>query len=180
MYDEEIKRRRLIDKQLRDSFPYYLPNDSEGSGVFFSAHIGTSDEYSILIRINFDKSSVTFGIVDDHHHQFLLNNIEDLKAKASEIIKKRIDKDKDSKKNAMKADLESMKLCGFLTRNDLTYSLEKNVTRTVVNIFGTAFEKLPIYIYKSDPNVYVIVTPRASFNQKQVESFVLTCKSLKE
>lgn len=178
MQARDSKRRSLVDKKLKETFPYYVPND--GTDVFFSAQVGSSDAHSIYIRINFDKDDITFGVVDDKHKQFLFNNIEDLKSKVSEIIRLQIDTATEEKRNAMKADLESMKLCGFLTRNNLTYSLEKNTTHTIVNIFGTAFEKLPIYVYKNNPNVYVIATPRASFNQEQVEAFVLTCKSLKE
>lgn len=186
MYDEDFKKRNLTLDVLKNAFPYYLPNDNDGNGVFYSAHVGTSDQYNVLIRINFQYQGTkppviaTFGVVDDDRQQFLYNNIEGLKKKVSDIIKARIDKDTKRRKDEMQADMESMLLCGFLTRNDLSYSTEKFNAYVVVNIFGTAFEKLPVHIYKNNPNVYVIPTPRASFNQSQLESFILNCKSLKE
>jgi hypothetical protein len=106
--------------------------------------------------------------------------VSSLQIKVSEILKNRIDKSAKERKDSMLTDIESMKLCGFLSRNSLNFSIEKHASHIIVNIFGTAFEKLPIYIYKKNPDVYVIQTPRASFNREQLESFILTCKSLKE
>lgn len=185
MYKKEFKAREIVMDSLKHAFPYYLPNDHDGTGVFWSAHVGTSDQYNVLVRINFEsygpkEGTTTFGVVDDERKQFLYSDIESLKTKVSEIMKARIDKDAQQRKDTMKADLESMKLCGFLTKNDLSFSTEKHVAVVIVNIFGTAFEKLSIYIYKNNPDVYVIPTPRASFNQSQLEAFILTCKSLKE
>ena len=189
MFNEKLKSRAKVMDALKNAFPYYFPNDHDGSGVFYSAQVGNSDKYNVLIRINFEKKNYvlhdsdevpTFGVVDDERKQFLFNDIESLKVKVSEIIKKQIDKDAKERKSAIITDMESMKLCGFLSRNDLNFSTEKHATHVVVNIFGTAFEKLPIYIYRKDPNVYVIQTPRASFNQNQLEYFILTCKSLRE
>lgn len=188
MYDKRLKSRVQTMNALKSAFPYYMPNDHDGTGVFYSAQVGNSDEYNVLVRINFEKKNyilhdteedATFGVVDDERNQFLFGDIEGLQTKVSEILKKRIDKAAKERKDAMIADVESMKLCGFLSRNDLNFSIEKHVTHVIVNIFGTAFEKLPIYIYKKDPDVYVIQTPRASFNKDQVEHFILMCKELK-
>lgn len=185
---DDIKFKKDVDKQLRDAFPYYEPTEREllykdniPEREIIGALVGNSDNHEshVQIRITYNKSSVTFGIVDGCYNTYV-HTIEDLKESVSSILKRRIDKDKNEKKSAMKADLESMKLCGFLTRNDLKYTLEQTSTSTIVNIFGTAFEKLPIYIYKNAPDVYVIATPRASFNQEQVENFIRLCKSLKE
>lgn len=186
---KDKKTRAQTMNALKNAFPYYLPNDHDGSGVFYSAQVGNSDEHNVLVRINFEKQSyavkeaeeyATFGVVDDERKQFLYGDIEGLQKKVSEILKNRIDKSAKERKDSMLTDIESMKLCGFLSRNNLNFSIEKHTTHTIVNIFGTAFEKLPIYIYKKDPDVYVIQTPRASFNREQLESFILTCKSLKE
>lgn len=183
MYNN-VKSCSFVFDALKKAFPYFISEDyNEDTGVFYSAQVGTSDEFNVLIRINIghhDNNEVTFGIVDDDHKQFLYNDIDSLKEKVSNIIKKRVNKITKEKKDSMMADLESMKLCGFLTRNGLTFSIEKQSTYTIVNIFGTAFQKLSIYIYKKDPNSYVILTPRASFNQSQLENFILTCKALKE
>lgn len=182
MYNN-AKPHAIVFDALKKAFPYFMPEGDDSAGVFYSAQVGTSDEFNVLIRINVghrDTNEVTFGVVDDEREQFLYNDIDGLKEKVADIIKKRIDKITKEKKNSMMTDLESMKLCGFLTRNGLTFSIEKQTTYTIVNIFGTAFQKLSIYIYKKDPNSYVILTPKATFNQSQLENFILTCKALKE
>lgn len=182
MYNN-VKPHPFIFDALKKAFPYFVPSGDDGTEVFYSAQVGTSDEFNVLIRINVgyhNKNEITFGVVDDERRQFLYDDINSLKEKVSDIIKKRVDKITKEKKDSMMTDLESMKLCGFLTRNGLTFSIEKHMSYTIVNIFGTAFQKLQICIYKKDPNSYVILTPKAALNQSQLENFILTCKALKE
>ena len=78
MYNN-TKPRAIVFDALKKAFPYFMPEGDDSTGVFYSAQVGTSDEFNVLIRINVghrDTNEVTFGVVDDEREQFLYNDMD--------------------------------------------------------------------------------------------------------
>lgn len=178
-------------QRLKAAFPYVWEPSGDDDSSWLSADVGINDVNNLNVRFSyeFDYANRTH-ITKVHASAYspfrsglkifdVTNDFDELKKFAVDIFKRKNEEEMEKKKNSMKSELESMKLCGFLKCNDIEYTYTKDDTKSIINIFGTAFDKIIIHVFKNKPDVYVSVLPNASFDEAQVQKFILTCKELK-
>lgn len=167
---------------LASKFPYCESNDLDDKSIFTCAHVGMSTEQNVLVRINRElkrgKLKYTFGVVDDEKQQFLFNDIDSLSVKVGQIIKHRLDSESKKRTDAVKLDIEIMRLFGFLTKNEIKYFHTKTDLGSFIYIYGTAFKLLTILV-KPDTTIFH-VEHLGDLTRTQLESFVLNCKEIKD
>lgn len=178
-------------KRLKSEFPYVWEPSGDDDSSWLSADVGSNDENVLNVRFSYeylhnDRSRI-YKVHASAYSPYksgmkifdVTTDFDNLKKFAVDIFKRKNDEEMEKRKNSMKSELESMKLCGFLKRNEIEYTCTKDDAKSIINIFGTAFDKIIIQVFKSKPDVYVSVLPNASFDEAQVQKFILTCKELK-
>ena len=147
-------------KRMKSIFPYV--NDPYEDNKFTQVRIGLDDKQSFLVRINYELSffdiitndtrfkrvSVGIFIIRDQKQHIIdcTFNFNELKDLIVDTFKKHNALELEKRTNIMKTNLDSMMLCGFLTQNEINFSIDKTSNGIIINIFGTIFEKLVIVL----------------------------------
>lgn len=180
-------------KNMKSVFPYV--DDPYDDGKFTQVRIGLDDKRSFLVRISYEHSfydpvegsqkfkriSIGIFIIQDQKQHIIdcTFGFDELKKLIVDTFKKHQDLELEKRTNIMKANLDSMMLCGFLTQNSIEFSADKKANGISINIFGTIFDKLVITIDNNTPKTYTIANPLSKgLCLEQVKTFINTCKEL--
>lgn len=171
---------KIIDK-AKESFNYVRHDSLDESSHINVINIGLTPDNCVLIRINIDRISkeVQFGVYDKERRDHIIcKDFDSLKHIVMKMIKKKQSEEFEKQKDILKADLNAMRFCGFLSQNSLTYTSVKMDKYIAIHIFGTIFDELHVDLYTD--GTFKTVFPPSKMNESKMKEFILMCKRIKE